>query len=127
MLDSALFISHRFLGNLDFIGPVHLIQFTFRRLEIPPNYSTNHLGKFKSSKMGMASYCLPLLSDYLSFSVIQLISLYISPHENLPIFSENSNIYMPKVLNLIDKTLHPNTTDHSFVQVMFFLQISGKL
>ncbi|XP_004289288.1 PREDICTED: DNA topoisomerase 3-alpha isoform X2 [Fragaria vesca subsp. vesca] len=25
-------------------GPVHLIQFTFRRLEIPPNYSTNHLG-----------------------------------------------------------------------------------
>ncbi|XP_050372382.1 DNA topoisomerase 3-alpha isoform X3 [Argentina anserina] len=25
-------------------GPVYLIQFTFRRLEIPPNYSTNHLG-----------------------------------------------------------------------------------
>ncbi|CAN6681600.1 unnamed protein product [Malus baccata var. baccata] len=25
-------------------GPVYLIQFTFRRLEIPPNYSANHLG-----------------------------------------------------------------------------------
>ncbi|XP_040371096.1 DNA topoisomerase 3-alpha isoform X3 [Rosa chinensis] len=25
-------------------GPIYLIQFTFRRLEIPPNYSTNHLG-----------------------------------------------------------------------------------
>lgn len=33
------------------IGPVYLIQFKFRQLEIPPNYNVNHLGKCNSIVM----------------------------------------------------------------------------
>lgn len=34
-----------FLKNFQ-TGPVYLIQFKFRQLEIPPNYNANHLGTY---------------------------------------------------------------------------------
>lgn len=42
------FRSHFLPCNINFSGPVYLIQFTFRRLEIPPDYNANHLGKCDS-------------------------------------------------------------------------------
>lgn len=39
-----------FLVILTFVsvGPVHLIQFKFRRLEIPPDYNASHLGMYNT-------------------------------------------------------------------------------
>lgn len=31
-------------ANCQLLGPVNKVQFKFRRLEIPPNYSTDHIG-----------------------------------------------------------------------------------
>lgn len=37
--------SYLFIFDAPFLGPVYLIQFKFRQLEIPPGFNVNHLGK----------------------------------------------------------------------------------
>ena len=39
-----------------FVGPVYLIQFKFRQLEIPPNYNANHLGMSTSKNYDDSLY-----------------------------------------------------------------------
>lgn len=114
------FKSHICLGNLDFIGPVYLIQFTFRRLEIPPNYSTNHLGKCKSIVWwGLPQYIyLPFLSACSLFSVFQQISFYISFYVATP-FSQRIPTYIPKHIKKEWRTVIPN---RMLVQVLFFFE-----
>lgn len=43
-------------------GPVYKIQFRFRRLEIPPNYSAQHIGKMESrSRLSLPKRPYPFL------------------------------------------------------------------